>query len=306
MTDRRMLANAIRFLSVDAVQAANSGPPRAPMGMADIAEVLWYGVLRHNPNNPQWANRDRFVLSNGHGAMLIYSLHHLTGYGVTIDELKSFRQLHSRTPGHPEYGYTAGVETTTGPLGQELANAIGMALAERTLAAQFNREQFPVIDHSTYCFAGDGYLMEGVSHEARSLAGTLGLGKLLVFYDDNGISIDEDVGGWFSDDTPVRFEAYGWQVIRSVDGQDATEVKTALKTARQETSRPTLICCRTVLGFGSPSLAGSEKIHGAPLGDAEVEATRHATGWVYGPYEIPEDIQLAWDAKKQGAKAQAE
>ncbi|MEC9076338.1 MAG: transketolase [Pseudomonadota bacterium] len=306
MTDRRMLANAIRFLSIDAVQAANSGHPGAPMGMADIAEVLWRGELRHNPNNPQWANRDRFVLSNGHGSMLIYSLLHLTGYDVTIEDLKSFRQLHSRTPGHPEYGYTAGVETTTGPLGQGLANAIGMALAERTLAAQFNREQFPVVDHYTYCFAGDGCLMEGVSHEACSLAGTLGLGKLIVFYDDNGISIDGDVRGWFSDDTPARFESYGWQVIRGVDGHDATEVETALKTARQETSRPTLICCRTVIGFGSPNLAGSEKTHGAPLGDAEIQATRRATGWDYGPFEIPEDIQSAWDAKKQGAKAQAE
>ena len=306
MTDRRMLANAIRFLSIDAVQAANSGHPGAPMGMADIAEVLWRGVLRHNPNNPQWADRDRFVLSNGHGSMLIYSLLHLTGYDVTIEDLKSFRQLHSRTPGHPEYGYTAGVETTTGPLGQGLANAIGMALAERTLAAQFNREQFPVVDHYTYCFAGDGCLMEGVSHEACSLAGTLGLGKLIVFYDDNGISIDGDVRGWFSDDTPARFESYGWQVIRGVDGHDATEVETALKTARQETSRPTLICCRTVIGFGSPNLAGSEKTHGAPLGDAEIQATRHAMGWDYGPFEIPEDIQSAWDAKEQGAKAQAE
>ena len=306
MTDRRTLANAIRFLSIDAVQAANSGHPGAPMGMADFAEVLWRGVLRHNPNNPQWANRDRFVLSNGHGSMLIYSLLHLTGYDVTIDDLKSFRQLHSQTPGHPEYGYTAGVETTTGPLGQGLANAIGMALAERTLAAQFNREQFPVVDHYTYCFAGDGCLMEGVSHEACSLAGTLGLGKLIVFYDDNGISIDGDVRGWFSDDTPMRFESYGWQVIRGVDGHDATEVETALKTARQETSRPTLICCRTVIGFGSPNLAGSEKTHGAPLGDAEIQATRHAMGWVYGPFEIPENIQSAWDAREQGAIAQAE
>ena len=306
MTDRRTLANAIRFLSIDAVQAANSGHPGAPMGMADIAEVLWRGVLRHNPNNPQWANRDRFVLSNGHGSMLIYSLLHLTGYDVTIDDLKSFRQLHSRTPGHPEYGYTAGVETTTGPLGQGLANAIGMALAERTLAAQFNREQFPVVDHYTYCFAGDGCLMEGVSHEACSLAGTLGLGKLIVFYDDNGISIDGDVRGWFSDDTPARFESYGWQVIRGVDGHDATEVETALTTARQETSRPTLICCRTVIGFGSPNLAGSEKTHGAPLGDAEIQATRQAMDWGYGPFEIPADIQSAWDAKERGAKAQAE
>ena len=276
------------------------------MGMADIAEVLWRGVLRHNPNNPQWANRDRFILSNGHGSMLIYALLHLTGYDVTIDDLKSFRQLHSRTPGHPEYGYTAGVETTTGPLGQGLANAIGMALAERTLATQFNREQFPIVDHYTYCFAGDGCLMEGVSHEACSLAGTLGLGKLVVFYDDNGISIDGDVRGWFIDDTPARFESYGWQVIRGVDGHDATEVETALKTSRQETSRPTLICCRTVIGFGSPNLAGSEKTHGAPLGDAEIQATRHAMNWTYGPFEIPEDIQSAWDSKEQGAKAQAE
>ncbi len=306
MTDRRTLANAIRFLSIDAVQVANSGHPGAPMGMADIAEVLWRGVLRHNPNNPQWANRDRFVLSNGHGSMLIYSLLHLTGYDVTIDDLKSFRQLHSRTPGHPEYGYTAGVETTTGPLGQGLANAIGMALAERVLATQFNREQFPIVDHYTYCFAGDGCLMEGVSHEACSLAGTLGLGKLVVFYDDNGISIDGDVRGWFIDDTPARFESYGWQVIRGVDGHDATEVETALKTARQETSRPTLICCRTVIGFGSPNLAGSEKTHGAPLGDAEMQATRQAMNWTYGPFEIPEDIQSAWDSKEQGAKAQAE
>ena len=306
MTDRRTLANAIRFLSIDAVQAANSGHPGAPMGMADIAEVLWRGVLRHNPNNPQWANRDRFILSNGHGSMLIYALLHLTGYDVTIDDLKSFRQLHSRTPGHPEYGYTAGVETTTGPLGQGLANAIGMALAERTLATQFNREQFPIVDHYTYCFAGDGCLMEGVSHEACSLAGTLGLGKLVVFYDDNGISIDGDVRGWFIDDTPARFESYGWQVIRGVDGHDATEVETALKTSRQETSRPTLICCRTVIGFGSPNLAGSEKTHGAPLGDAEIQATRHAMNWTYGPFEIPEDIQSAWDSKEQGAKAQAE
>ena len=306
MTDRRTLANAIRFLSIDAVQAANSGHPGAPMGMADIAEVLWRGVLRHNPDNPQWANRDRFVLSNGHGSMLIYSLLHLTGYDVTTDDLKSFRQLHSRTPGHPEYGYTAGIETTTGPLGQGLANAVGMALAERTLAAQFNREQFPIVDHYTYCFAGDGCLMEGVSHEACSLAGTLGLGKLIVFYDDNGISIDGDVRGWFSDDTPARFESYGWQVIRGVDGHDATEVETALKTARQDTSRPTLVCCRTVIGFGSPNLAGSEKTHGAPLGDTEIQATREAMGWNYGPFEIPADIQSAWNVREQGTKAQSE
>lgn len=306
MTDRRTLANAIRFLSIDAVQAANSGHPGAPMGMADVAEVLWRGVLSHNPGDPQWPNRDRFVLSNGHGSMLIYSLLHLTGYDVTIDDLKSFRQLHSRTPGHPEFGYTAGIETTTGPLGQGLANAVGMALAERTLAAQFNREQFPIVDHYTYCFAGDGCLMEGVSHEVCSMAGTLGLGKLIVFYDDNGISIDGDVRGWFSDDTPARFESYGWQVIRGVDGHDAVEVETALRTGRQEASRPTLICCRTVIGFGSPNLAGSEKTHGAPLGDTEIQATREAMGWSNGPFEIPVDIQSAWDAREQGARAQAE
>ena len=306
MTDRRALANAIRFLSIDAVQAANSGHPGAPMGMADIAEVVWRGVLRHNPADPQWPNRDRVILSNGHGSMLIYSLLHLTGYDVTIEDLKSFRQLHSRTPGHPEYGYTAGVETTTGPLGQGLANAVGMALAERTLAAQFNRDDFPIVDHHTYCFVGDGCLMEGVSHEACSLAGTLGLGQLIVFYDDNGISIDGDVRGWFSDDTPARFESYGWQVIRGVDGHDATEIETALKTARQESSRPTLICCRTVIGFGSPNLAGSEKTHGAPLGDAEIQATRDALGWTHGPFEVPADIRHAWDATEAGAKAQAE
>ena len=306
MTDRRTLANAIRFLSIDAVQAANSGHPGAPMGMADVAEVLWRQVLRHNPRDPEWPNRDRFVLSNGHGSMLIYSLLHLTGYDVTTDDLRLFRQLNSRTPGHPEYGYTAGVETTTGPLGQGLANAVGMALAERTLAAQFNRDQFPIIDHYTYCFAGDGCLMEGVSHEVCSLAGTLGLGKLIVFYDDNGISIDGDVRGWFSDDTPARFESYGWQVIREVDGHDALEVETALETARKDKSRPTLICCRTVIGFGSPNLAGSEKTHGAPLGDTEIQATRDAMGWMHAPFDVPEDIRDAWDAKAKGAEVHAE
>ena len=306
MTDRRTLANAIRFLSIDAVQAANSGHPGAPMGMADVAEVLWRQVLRHNPRDPEWPNRDRFVLSNGHGSMLIYSLLHLTGYDVTTDDLRLFRQLNSRTPGHPEYGYTAGVETTTGPLGQGLANAVGMALAERTLAAQFNRDHFPIVDHYTYCFVGDGCLMEGVSHEACSLAGTLGLGKLIVFYDDNGISIDGDVRGWFSDDTPARFESYGWQVIREVDGHDAHEVETALETALKDKSRPTLICCRTVIGFGSPNLAGSEKTHGAPLGDTEIQATRDAMGWIHAPFDIPEDIRNAWDAKAKGAEVQAE
>ncbi len=306
MTDRRTLANAVRFLSIDAVQAANSGHPGAPMGMADIAEVLWRDALKHNPANPEWADRDRFVLSNGHGSMLIYSLLHLTGYDVTLDDLKAFRQLHSRTPGHPEYGYTAGVETTTGPLGQGLANAVGMALAERTLAAQFNKDDLSIVDHFTYCFAGDGCLMEGVSHEACSLAGTLGLGKLIVFYDDNGISIDGDVRGWFSDDTPARFESYGWQVIRAVDGHDPEEVAMALKTARQTLDRPTLICCRTVIGFGSPNLAGSEKTHGAPLGADEIAATRAAMGWNHGPFEVPADIRDAWDAKAAGAAAEAE
>lgn len=305
MIDRKRLANAIRFLSMDAVQAANSGHPGAPMGMADIAEVLWRDVLKHNPANPHWANRDRFVLSNGHGSMLIYALLHLTGYDVTTEDLKQFRVLGSRTPGHPEFGYTAGVETTTGPLGQGLANAVGMALAERTLAAQFNRDGFPVVDHMTYCFVGDGCLMEGVSHEACSLAGTLGLGKLIVFYDDNGISIDGDVRGWFGDDTPARFESYGWQVIRGVDGHDTDEIQTALKTARQSTDRPTLICCRTVIGFGAPNLAGSEKTHGAPLGAEEIEATRQALGWTAGAFEVPDDVAAAWDARSDGAAAES-
>ncbi|MDB9862356.1 transketolase [Litorivicinus sp.] len=306
MPDHRKLANAIRFLSIDAIQAANSGHPGAPMGMADIAEVLWRRELRHNPANPNWENRDRFVLSNGHGSMLIYSLLHLTGYDVTTDDLKAFRQLQSRTPGHPEYGYTAGIETTTGPLGQGLANAVGMALAERTLAAQFNRDGFPIVDHFTYCFVGDGCLMEGVSHEVCSLAGTLGLGKLVVLYDDNGISIDGNVEGWFTDDTPRRFEAYGWQVIRGVDGHDAEEVALALQTAQKNTSSPTLICCRTIIGFGAPNLAGSEKTHGAPLGELEIEATRHAMGWTSVPFEIPEDVREAWNAREVGAKAEAE
>ncbi|MDB4021800.1 transketolase [Litorivicinus sp.] len=306
MPDHRKLANAIRFLSIDAIQTANSGHPGAPMGMADIAEVLWRRELRHNPANPNWENRDRFVLSNGHGSMLIYSLLHLTGYDVTTDDLKAFRQLQSRTPGHPEYGYTAGIETTTGPLGQGLANAVGMALAERTLAAQFNRDGFPIVDHFTYCFVGDGCLMEGVSHEVCSLAGTLGLGKLVVLYDDNGISIDGNVEGWFTDDTPRRFEAYGWQVIRGVDGHDAEEVALALQTAQKNTSSPTLICCRTIIGFGAPNLAGSEKTHGAPLGELEIEATRRAMGWTSVPFEIPEDVREAWNARATGAKVEGE
>ncbi|MBV2133471.1 transketolase [Pseudomonas sp. MAP12] len=306
MPSRRELANAIRALSMDAVQKANSGHPGAPMGMADIAEVLWRDFLKHNPQNPQWADRDRFVLSNGHGSMLIYSLLHLTGYDLAIDDLKQFRQLHSRTPGHPEYGYTPGVETTTGPLGQGIANAVGFALAEKVLGAQFNRPGHAIVDHFTYAFLGDGCMMEGISHEVCSLAGTLGLGKLVAFYDDNGISIDGEVEGWFTDDTPARFEAYGWQVIRSVDGHDAEAIKAAVEAARAETGRPTLICCKTTIGFGSPNKGGKEECHGAPLGDAEIAATRAALGWNHGPFEIPADIYAEWDAKAAGAANEAE
>ena len=298
---RRELANAIRALSMDAVQAANSGHPGAPMGMADIAEVLWRDYLVHNPANPAWCNRDRFVLSNGHGSMLLYALLHLSGYALTIDDLKAFRQLHSKTPGHPERGETPGVETTTGPLGQGLANGVGMALAERQLAARFNRPGHTLVDHYTYVFAGDGCLMEGISHEACSLAGTLGLGKLIVCYDDNGISIDGEVAGWFTDDTPARFAAYGWQVIPAVDGHDAAAVKAALTQARAETNRPTLICCKTIIGFGSPNKAGKESCHGAALGAEEVAATRIALGWPHGPFVIPETIYQAWDARSAGA-----
>jgi len=305
MPSRRERANAIRALSMDAVQKANSGHPGAPMGMADIAEVLWRDYLSHNPGNPQWANRDRFVLSNGHGSMLIYSLLHLTGYDLTIDDLKNFRQLGSRTPGHPEYGYTAGVETTTGPLGQGLANAVGMAVAEKVLAAQFNRPGHSIVDHHTYAFLGDGCLMEGISHEVCSLAGTLGLNKLIAFYDDNGISIDGEVHGWFTDDTPARFEAYGWLVIRNVDGHDPDEIRTALETARKS-ERPTLICCKTVIGFGSPNKQGKEECHGAALGAEEVALTRAALGWNHAPFEIPADIYAAWDAKTAGAAREAE
>ncbi|MDV7213509.1 transketolase [Azotobacter beijerinckii] len=305
MPSRRERANAIRALSMDAVQKANSGHPGAPMGMADIAEVLWRDYLSHNPGNPQWANRDRFVLSNGHGSMLVYSLLHLSGYDLTIDDLKNFRQLHSRTPGHPEYGYTAGVETTTGPLGQGLANAVGMAVAEKVLAAQFNRPGHRIVDHHTYAFLGDGCLMEGISHEVCSLAGTLGLNKLIAFYDDNGISIDGEVHGWFTDDTPARFEAYGWLVIRNVDGHDPDEIRTALETARKS-ERPTLICCKTVIGFGSPNKQGKEECHGAALGAEEVALTRAALGWNHAPFEIPADIYAAWDAKTAGAAREAE
>ena len=300
------LANAIRALAMDAVQAANSGHPGAPMGMADIAEVLWNKVLRHNPANPQWPNRDRFVLSNGHGSMLIYSLLHLTGYELTTDDLKNFRQLHSKTPGHPEYGYTPGVETTTGPLGQGLANAVGMAIAEKTLAAQFNREGHGVVDHHTWVFLGDGCLMEGISHEACSLAGTLGLGKLIAVYDDNGISIDGEVEGWFTDDTPQRFTAYGWHVIPIVDGHDPDAIEAAFVAAKAEHNRPTLICCQTVIGKGSPNKQGTEGCHGAPLGDDEIALTREALGWQHPPFEIPDAIREAWDGRAKGASLESE
>ena len=304
MPSRRDLANAIRALSMDAVQKANSGHPGAPMGMADIAEVLWRDYLQHNPANPNWANRDRFVLSNGHGSMLIYSLLHLSGYELTIDDLQNFRQLHSKTPGHPEYGYAPGVETTTGPLGQGIANAVGMATAEKILAAQFNRDGHDVVDHYTYTFLGDGCMMEGISHEVCSLAGTLGLGKLIAFYDDNGISIDGEVEGWFSDDTPKRFEAYGWQVIPAVDGHDSDAITAAIEAARAETGKPTLICCKTVIGMGSPNKAGKEECHGAPLGDEEIALTREALGWNYVSFEIPDDIYAEWSARDSGAGAE--
>ncbi|HCP57296.1 MAG: transketolase [Pseudomonadaceae bacterium] len=305
MPSRRERANAIRALSMDAVQKANSGHPGAPMGMADIAEVLWRDYLKHNPSNPSFADRDRFVLSNGHGSMLIYSLLHLTGYDLGIEDLKQFRQMGSRTPGHPEYGYTPGVETTTGPLGQGIANAVGFAIAEKVLGAQFNRDGHKIVDHYTYAFMGDGCMMEGISHEVCSLAGTLGLGKLIAFYDDNGISIDGEVEGWFSDDTPKRFESYGWQVIRNVDGHDAEEIKIAIETARKS-EQPTLICCKTIIGFGSPNKQGKEDCHGAALGNDEIALTRAALGWNHGPFEIPADIYAEWDAKAAGAAAEAE
>ena len=305
MPSRRERANAIRALSMDAVQKANSGHPGAPMGMADIAEVLWRDYLNHNPTNPHWADRDRFVLSNGHGSMLIYSLLHLTGYDLPMSELENFRQLHSKTPGHPEYGYTPGVETTTGPLGQGLANAVGFALAEKVMAAQFNRPGHDIVDHHTYAFMGDGCMMEGISHEVCSLAGTLKLGKLTAFYDDNGISIDGHVEGWFTDDTAERFEAYGWHVVRNVDGHDADEIQIAIDTARKS-DRPTLICCKTIIGFGSPNKQGKEASHGAALGDAEIALTREALGWSHGPFEIPAEIYAEWDAKQKGADAENE
>ncbi|WP_413112238.1 transketolase [Thaumasiovibrio sp. DFM-14] len=298
--ERKVLANAIRALSMDGVQKANSGHPGAPMGMADIAEVLWRSHLNHNPANPNWADRDRFVLSNGHGSMLIYSLLHLSGYDLPIDELKNFRQLHSKTPGHPEYGYAPGIETTTGPLGQGITNAVGMAIAEKSLAAQFNRDEHTVVDHFTYTFLGDGCLMEGISHEACSLAGTLGLGKLIAFWDDNGISIDGEVEGWFTDDTAKRFESYGWHVIPAVDGHDSDAINAAIEAAKSDTTRPTLICCKTIIGFGSPNKSGSHDCHGAPLGDAEIAAAREFLGWEHAPFEIPSDIYASWNAKETG------
>jgi transketolase len=306
MPSRRDLANAIRALSMDAVQKANSGHPGAPMGMADIAEVLWNDHMRHNPSNPGWADRDRFILSNGHGSMLIYSLLHLTGYDLAIDDLKNFRQLHSKTPGHPEYGYAPGVETTTGPLGQGITNAVGMAIAEKALAAEFNKSGHTVVDHNTYVFMGDGCMMEGISHESCSLAGTLGLGKLIAFWDDNGISIDGHVDGWFTDDTPKRFEAYGWHVIPDVDGHDAEAVAKAIEAAKATTDKPTMICCKTTIGFGSPNKAGSHSCHGAPLGQEEIEQTKQALGWEYEAFVVPEDIYAGWNAKDKGSKAEAE
>ncbi|HKA44887.1 MAG TPA: transketolase, partial [Burkholderiales bacterium] len=307
MNDRIELANAIRALAMDAVQKANSGHPGMPMGMADIAEVLWNHHLRHNPGNPSWPDRDRFVLSNGHGSMLLYALLHLTGYDLPLDELKRFRQLGSKTPGHPERGLTPGVETTTGPLGQGVTNAVGMAVAEKLLAAQFNRPDLAIVDHYTYVFLGDGCLMEGVSHEACSLAGTLGLGKLIAVYDDNGISIDSEKGNirqWYTDDVRRRFEGYGWQVIPSVDGHDADAVDRALKKAKRERARPTLICCKTVIAKGAPNKANTGAAHGAPLGDAEVAAARTALGWQYPPFEIPEHIYAAWNARERGKRAE--
>ncbi len=303
---RTDITNAIRALSMDAVQKANSGHPGAPMGMAEIAEVLWRHHLKHNPKHPLWANRDRFVLSNGHGSMLIYSLLHLTGYDLSMDDIKQFRQLHSKTPGHPEVGITPGVETTTGPLGQGLANAVGMAIAERELARTFNREGMPIVDHYTYVFAGDGCMMEGISHEVCSLAGTLGLGKLIVFYDDNGISIDGKVEGWFRDNTPMRFASYGWNVIPNVDGHDPAQINAAILEAKEQSDKPTLICCKTVIGKGSPNMAGTDKVHGSALGDKEVAATREAIGWKHAPFEIPQDIYDAWDATQKGAALEAQ
>lgn len=300
MPERRQLANAVRFLSIDAVQKANSGHPGMPMGMADMAQVLWSDFLSHNPKNPRWINRDRFVLSNGHGSMLLYSLLHLTGYDLSIEDLKNFRQLHAKTPGHPELGYAPGIETTTGPLGQGIANAVGMAIAETALAAEFNEDDHDIIDHHTYVFCGDGCLMEGVSHEACSLAGTLGLGKLIVLWDDNGISIDGEVQAWFGDDTAKRFEAYGWQVIRDIDGHDPKSIAEAIQAAKSYPNKPSLLCCKTVIGFGAPTKAGTSGAHGAPLGEAEISETRKALHWPHGPFEVPNDIRAAWDQSARG------
>ncbi|MGC9021704.1 MAG: transketolase, partial [Dissulfurimicrobium sp.] len=302
MSTRKKMANAIRVLSMDAIEKAKSGHPGTPLGMADIAEVLWNDFMRHNPANPGWFNRDRFILSNGHGSMLLYSLLHLSGYDLTIEDIKQFRRLHSKTPGHPEHGLTPGVETTTGPLGQGLANAVGMALAEKMLAARFNRDGFNLVDHFTYVFAGDGCLMEGISHECCSLAGTLGLGKLILFYDDNGISIDGPVDAWFSDDTPKRFEAYGWHVVRDVDGHNPDAIKRAIIEARAQTLKPSIICCRTVIGCGAPNACGKASCHGAPLGQDEIAAARERLAWPYEPFVIPEDIYAGWDAREKGAR----
>ncbi|MDE2365677.1 MAG: transketolase, partial [Betaproteobacteria bacterium] len=296
------LTSAVRALAMDAVEKAKSGHPGMPMGMAEIAEVLWIHHLRHNPANPKWADRDRFVLSNGHGSMLIYALLHLTGYDLPMDEIKRFRQLHSKTPGHPEYGYTPGVETTTGPLGQGITNAVGMALAEKMLAEEFNRPGLDIVNHHTYVFLGDGCLMEGISHEACSLAGTLGLGKLICFYDDNGISIDGHVEGWFTDDTPKRFEAYGWHVVPNVNGHDPLAIEAAIEEAKRTTDRPSMICCKTVIGMGSPNKADTHEVHGAALGDAEIAAARPHIGWNYLPFEVPEDVYAMWDARTKGKK----
>ncbi len=304
MPSRRDLANAIRALSMDAVQKANSGHPGAPMGMADIAEVLYNDFMKHNPKNPKWVDRDRFVMSNGHGSMLPYSLLHLTGYDLSIDDLKNFRQLHSKTPGHPEYGYTPGIETTTGPLGQGITNAVGMAIVERAMAAQFNKEGHTIVDHNTYVFLGDGCLMEGISHEACSLAGTLGLGKLICMWDDNGISIDGHVEGWFADDTPKRFEAYGWHVVRDVDGHNPDAIKAAIEEAKSVTDKPSMICCKTIIGFGSPNKSGSHACHGAPLGDIENELTKKELGWTAEPFVIPDEIYAGWDATEAGKAAE--
>ncbi len=306
MISRRELANAIRVLSMDAVQKANSGHPGMPMGMADIAEVLWNDFLQHNPANPQWLNRDRFILSNGHGCMLLYSLLHLTGYALTIEDLKQFRQLHSKTPGHPEFGDTPGVETTTGPLGQGLANAVGMAIAEKHLAQQFNRKGYPLIDHFIYVFVGDGCLMEGISHEVCSLAGTLGLGKLIVFYDDNQVSIDGDVHGWFTDNTPLRFESYGWHVVPKVDGHDSEAVRLAIREAQAATDKPSIICCKTIIGHGAPTLAGTAETHGAALGETEVAATRKNLNWPHHPFVMPDEIYKGWDARAKGRTREKE